>query len=87
MKRLETINQETRTLKVRQNAVRMTFVDKQPDPVDSEADAEQPRREAVLQEGLDYYIENGLFVFTATFLLRRGYCCDSGCRHCPYLKQ
>jgi hypothetical protein len=59
----------------------MTFADKQPDAVDSEEDAEQPRRDAVLQEGLDYYIENGLFVFTATFLRRRGYCCESGCRH------
>ncbi len=42
------------------------------------------RREPELQDGLDYYIENGLFVFTAEFLLKRGYCCDSGCRHCPY---
>ncbi len=23
-------------------------------------------------------------VFTAHFLLKRGYCCNSGCRHCPY---
>jgi hypothetical protein len=23
-------------------------------------------------------------VFTASYLRRRGYCCDSGCRHCPY---
>jgi hypothetical protein len=23
-------------------------------------------------------------VFTATYLLKRGYCCNSGCRHCPY---
>jgi hypothetical protein len=23
-------------------------------------------------------------VFTARFLLRRGFCCESGCRHCPY---
>lgn len=37
-----------------------------------------------LQEGLDYYVENGLYVFTAAFLLKRGYCCESGCRHCPY---
>ena len=37
-----------------------------------------------LQEGTDYYIENGLFVFTEHFLRRRGYCCQSGCRHCPY---
>ncbi len=30
--------------------------------------------------------ETGLFVFTAAHLLRRGTCCDSGCRHCPYLE-
>lgn len=40
--------------------------------------------EPELQEGVDYYIENGLFVFTGEFLLKRGYCCESGCRHCPY---
>ncbi|HEX8920283.1 MAG TPA: DUF5522 domain-containing protein [Pyrinomonadaceae bacterium] len=38
-------------------------------------------------EGGDYYLENGLYVFTASFLLRRGYCCDNGCRHCPYPKE
>ncbi len=32
----------------------------------------------------DYYIENGLFVFTRSYHLKRGYCCQSGCRHCPY---
>jgi uncharacterized protein DUF5522 len=37
-----------------------------------------------LQEGDDYYLEDGLMVFTAAFLQRRGYCCESGCRHCPY---
>lgn len=41
---------------------------------------EQPQ----LIEGEDFYIENGNWVFTAKFLLRRGYCCRSGCRHCPY---
>ena len=40
--------------------------------------------EPQLQEGLDYYIEHGLYVFTAEFLRKRGYCCESGCRHCPY---
>ena len=34
--------------------------------------------------GEDYYLENGNLVFTAKYLLRRGYCCRSGCRHCPY---
>lgn len=26
----------------------------------------------------------GLFVLTAAYLADRGYCCDQGCRHCPY---
>jgi hypothetical protein len=38
----------------------------------------------VLEEGVDYYLEDGLMVFTAAFLLKRGYCCERGCRHCPY---
>lgn len=42
------------------------------------------RQDAELQEGLDYYLEDGLFVFTDAFLLKRGYCCEKGCRHCPY---
>jgi hypothetical protein len=37
-----------------------------------------------LVEGEDYYLENGNYVFTAKYLLKRGYCCESGCRHCPY---
>jgi hypothetical protein len=37
-----------------------------------------------LVEGTDYYMENGFMVFTAEYLSRRGYCCESGCRHCPY---
>ena len=39
---------------------------------------------AQLREGEDYYLEGGAMVFTAPYHLRRGYCCDSGCRHCPY---
>jgi hypothetical protein len=35
-------------------------------------------------EGRDYYFENGFFVLTEHFLLKRGYCCENGCRHCPY---
>ncbi len=36
-----------------------------------------------LQPG-DYYIENGKWVFTAQYHLRRGTCCGSACRHCPF---
>jgi hypothetical protein len=32
----------------------------------------------------DFYFENGLMVFTASYHLKRGYCCKNGCRHCPY---
>jgi hypothetical protein len=40
-------------------------------------------------EGVDYYIdqETGAFVFTEKHLKERGYCCGSGCRHCPYGKK
>jgi hypothetical protein len=35
-------------------------------------------------ENKDFYMENGFVVFTEAFHLKRGYCCKSGCRHCPY---
>lgn len=31
-----------------------------------------------------YFGPDGLMVFTAAYHLRRGYCCGSNCRHCPY---
>ena len=36
----------------------------------------------------DYYMDpiSGLLVFTAKYHLKRGHCCDSNCRHCPYPK-
>ena len=33
---------------------------------------------------VDYYIENGRWVFTEVFHKKRGTCCGSGCRHCPF---
>ena len=33
----------------------------------------------------DFYLsKEGYKVFTEKYLLKRGYCCQSGCRHCPY---
>lgn len=32
----------------------------------------------------DFYMDGPYCVFTAAFHLKRGYCCGSGCRHCPY---
>jgi len=38
-----------------------------------------------IEEGPDYYYnEEGKMVLTAHYLLKRGYCCGNGCRHCPY---
>ena len=37
-----------------------------------------------LVEGEDYYLEGEALVFTALYHLRRGYCCENNCRHCPY---
>ncbi len=35
-------------------------------------------------EGIDYYLEISFWVFTEWHHLKRGHCCKSGCRHCPY---
>ncbi|MBS3164211.1 hypothetical protein J4439_02160 [Candidatus Woesearchaeota archaeon] len=37
-----------------------------------------------MEAGLDFYWESGMMVLTEHYLLCRGHCCDSGCRHCPY---
>jgi hypothetical protein len=39
-----------------------------------------------LVEGVDYTIdaETGFWIFTSSYLLKRGTCCQSDCRHCPY---
>ena len=49
----------------------------------SESDPEVELRPS-LEAGRDYYLEHGLMVFKAAYLLKRGFCCESGCRHCPY---
>ena len=37
-----------------------------------------------LEEGDFYWTKEGYRVFTEQYLLKRGYCCSSNCRHCPY---
>jgi Family of unknown function (DUF5522) len=32
----------------------------------------------------DFYYEGPYLVFTAAYHLKRGFCCNSTCRHCPY---
>ena len=47
-------------------------------------DAETLKERRPPVEGVDFYREGAYVVFTAAYHLRRGYCCESGCRHCPY---
>ncbi len=53
------------------------------DHKDQPEEAEQP---SPLQEE-DFYYEGPYLVFTAAYHLKRGYCCNSGCRHCPYKQE
>ncbi len=41
-----------------------------------------------LDMGADTYVDprSGYTVLTAGYLARRGHCCESGCRHCPYVQ-
>jgi Family of unknown function (DUF5522) len=52
--------------------------------ITGEIEVAEANQVPILVEGVDYYIENGRWVFTAEYHLKRGYCCGSGCRHCPY---
>ena len=46
---------------------------------------EQPNSgQEPIRPGDFYFDQNSLMVFTAAYHLRRGHCCGSGCRHCPY---
>jgi hypothetical protein len=31
-----------------------------------------------------YFNEKGYRIFTEKYHLKRGYCCKSGCKHCPF---
>lgn len=36
-------------------------------------------------EGVDYYLsKEGYRIMTESYLVKRGYCCGNGCKHCPY---
>lgn len=46
--------------------------------------AELQSRPAPHPQAGDFYIEGHTVVFTEQYHRRRGYCCASGCRHCPF---
>lgn len=64
------------------------------EPHPSRLPADHPGRPRILEahagamaRGEAGYLDpaTGLFVLTAATLLERSECCQSGCRHCPYL--
>ena len=42
---------------------------------------------SALAAGQNGYLDpaTGLFTMSAQFLIDRGWCCQNGCRHCPYI--
>ena len=55
-----------------------------PPRADNDGQTIKERPPAPLAEDGEYYFDGPLFVFTAAYHLRRGYCCGNDCRHCPY---
>ena len=53
-------------------------------PDSTEEDA--PERPAGAAEE-DTYLDGPYLVVTAAYHLKRGFCCNSNCRHCPYKEQ
>ena len=45
------------------------------------------RHGEAIEAGRPTYVDpgTGLSVMTAAALVERGWCCDTGCRHCPYV--
>ncbi len=54
-----------------------------PDAPEPEADM-RPKSDSAELAPEDFYIEGTYLVFTAIYHLKRGFCCNSDCRHCPY---
>ncbi|WP_263359042.1 DUF5522 domain-containing protein [Acidicapsa ligni] len=50
----------------------------------SEDSKDRDTRIAPEPEADEFYFEGPFLVFTEAYHLRRGWCCQSGCRHCPY---
>lgn len=65
-----------------------------PEPHPSRLRLDHPRRPEILARhaaavaaGDPFYVDpdTGLLVHTVAVHLERGECCDTGCRHCPYV--
>jgi hypothetical protein len=51
-------------------------------PAANPEEKEAPAQTELLPE--DFYYEGPYLVFTSVYHLKRGFCCNSDCRHCPY---
>lgn len=53
-------------------------------PIEKVIVAAQKQSTPTLLENIDYTIEDGNWVFSKWYHLKRGTCCDNGCRNCPF---
>jgi hypothetical protein len=66
------------------------MMEQDPDKSAHEEDSDEPSAQVVSEAGSqelepgDFYYEGPYMVFTEAYHLKRGYCCNSSCRHCPY---
>lgn len=42
-----------------------------------------PKQEKLIED-IDFYFENDNLVYTKWYLLKKGSCCETNCKHCPY---
>lgn len=50
----------------------------------STADRLFPTKKEEFMEGVHYYREGNMWVFTELYHILKGSCCGNGCRHCAY---
>ena len=45
--------------------------------------------EEAIKNNKNFYIEpgTGFMIWTKDFLLKREFCCENDCKHCPYIKE
>ncbi|HKK76286.1 MAG TPA: cysteine-rich CWC family protein [Saprospiraceae bacterium] len=71
----------SRALQEKANTITKAILEKRR-PNDVASLYSKPSRKMI--EGIDFYRESGRYVMTEWYHLKRGYCCGSKCRHCPY---
>lgn len=66
----------------------MSTDERYPGNMDSEPSSNRPHDDRLERLGLEpgdyYFTPEGFLVFTEAYHRKRGRCCGSGCRHCPY---